>query len=139
MKTICLTTLMALSFATAFAQDQVLKKGNAVFVEASRSDVGSSAGQELRDALQSWGYWKVASSRSTADFILKLDTKVSGGVTWTSWGGKSVALNASFLTKNNEELWETEYYKSSPNGANGYNSQSAAVKKLTKALKKKFQ
>ncbi|MCE7042680.1 hypothetical protein [Dyadobacter sp. CY312] len=139
MKSICLFILMSAYSIVMFAQDQVLKKGNAVYVEVPKSDVGSSAGQELKEALQSWGYWKVASSKGSADFVLKLDTKVSGGVTWTSWGGKSVALSASFLSKNNEELWQSEYYKSSPNGANGYNSQSAAVKKLMKALRKKFQ
>ena len=139
MKTICLFILMSAYCIVTFAQDQVLKKGNSVYVETAKSDVGSSAGQELKDALQSWGYWKVTSSKSSADFVLKLDTKISGGVTWTSWGGKSVALSASFLSKNNEELWQSEFYKSSPNGANGYNSQSAAVKKLMKALRKKFQ
>ena len=138
MKPIILTALFMYAGVT-LAQDQLLKKGNTVYVEASKSDVGNSAGQELRDALQSWGYWKVAGSKSNADFVLKLNTKVSGGVTWTSWGGKSVALSASLLSKNNEEIWQSEYYKASPNGVNGYNSQSAAVKKLMKGLKKKFQ
>jgi hypothetical protein len=139
MKTICLFILIAVHPAFLFAQDQVLKRGNTVYVEIPKSDVGSSAGQELKEALKNWGYWKVASSKSSADFVLKLDTKISGGVTWTSWGGKSVALSASFLAKGGEQLWQSEYYKSSPNGANGYNSQSAAVKKLIKALRKKFQ
>jgi hypothetical protein len=123
---------------TAIGQDQALKKGNAVYVEANKSDVGQSAAQELASALKEWGYWNVTASKSGADFVLKLDSRVSGGVTWTSWGGKSVALSASMLDKKGEQLWQSEYYKASPNGANGYNSQSASVKKLTKAIKRKF-
>ena len=129
--------MLALPVMT-FAQDQSLKKGSAVYIEANKSDVGQSAAQELAGSLKEWGYWKVAGSKSSADFVLKLDSKVSGGVTWTSWGGKSVALSASLLDKGGEQLWQSEYYKASPNGANGYNSQSASVRKLTKALKKKF-
>ena len=123
----------------AFAQQDGLRKGSSVFIQAPKSDIGASAAQELSSELQIWGYWKITSSKSTADFVLKLDTKISGGVTWTSWGGKSVALSASFFSKNDHEIWQSEYYKASPNGVNGYNSQSAAVKKLVKGLKKKFR
>lgn len=132
-----LISLMTIS-TIAFAQDQALRKGNAVYIEANKSDVGQSAAKELAAALKEWGYWNVAGSRSGADFLIKLDSKVSGGVTWTSWGGKSVALSASMENKKGEQLWQSEYYKASPNGANGYNSQSASVKKLTKAIRKKF-
>ncbi|HEV7379037.1 MAG TPA: hypothetical protein VGN64_04540 [Dyadobacter sp.] len=137
MKNSMLAIFMIVS-VTAIGQDQALKKGNAVYVEANKSDVGQSAAQELASALKEWGYWNVTASKSGADFVLKLDSRVSGGVTWTSWGGKSVALSASMLDKKGEQLWQSEYYKASPNGANGYNSQSASVKKLTKAIKRKF-
>lgn len=132
-----LISLMTIS-TIVFAQDQALKKGNAVYIEANKSDVGQSAAKELAAALKEWGYWNVTGSRSGADFVIKLDSKVSGGVTWTSWGGKSVALSASIESKKGEQLWQSEYYKASPNGANGYNSQSASVRKLTKAIRKKF-
>ncbi|KAA0990167.1 hypothetical protein [Dyadobacter aurulentus] len=123
----------------AAAQDQALQKGKSVYVETNKTDVGKSAGQELKSALAEWGYWKVASSKSDADVILKLDTKISGGVTWTSWGGKAVALSALFVTKDDREIWQSEYYKAAPNGANGFNSQSASVRKLVKGLRKKFE
>ena len=123
----------------AAAQDQALQKGKSVYVETNKTDVGKSAGQELKTALGEWGYWKIASSKSDADVILKLDTKISGGVTWTSWGGKAVALSATFLTKDDREIWQSEYYKAAPNGANGFNSQSASVRKLVKGLRKKFE
>lgn len=132
-----LISLMTIS-TIVFAQDQALKKGNAVYIEANKSDVGQSAAKELAAALKEWGYWNVTGSRSGADFVIKLDSKVSGGVTWTSWGGKSVALSASMESKKGEQLWQSAYYKASPNGANGYNSQSASVRKLTKAIRKKF-
>jgi len=137
MKPIFLTLTMLCS-TIVFAQEQVFKKGNTVYVEANKTDVGKSAAQELKTALQEWDYWKVASSRGEADFVLKLDTKISGGVTWTSWGGKSVALSASLMTKGNDEIWQSEFYKASPNGMNGFDSQSAAVKKLVKGLRRKF-
>ncbi|MCE7063585.1 hypothetical protein [Dyadobacter sp. CY343] len=119
-------------------QDEALQKGKSVYVESNKTDVGKSAGEELKSALEEWGYWKVTSSKSEADVILKLDTKISGGVTWTSWGGKAVALSASFVTKDDREIWQSEYYKAAPNGANGFNSQSASVRKLVRGLRKKF-
>ncbi|MCF2518376.1 hypothetical protein [Dyadobacter sp. CY351] len=137
MKSIILTLLM-LPATLSFAQEEVLKKGNTVYVEVNKTDVGKSAAQELKTALQDWDYWKVASSKAEADFVLKLETKISGGVTWTSWGGKGVALSASLQSKDNDEIWQSEFYKASPNGMNGFNSQSAAVKKLIKGLRKKF-
>lgn len=137
MRIYMLVLLIAVS-TWASGQDQALQKGNAVYIEANKSDVGQSAAQELASALKEWGYWNVAGSKSSADFIIKLDSKVSGGVTWTSWGGKSVALSASMVSKKGDQLWQSEYYKASPNGANGYNSQSASVKKLTKAIRRKF-
>ena len=137
MRIYMLALLIAVS-TWASGQDQALQKGNAVYIEANKRDVGQSAAQELAGALKEWGYWNVAGSKSSADFIIKLDSKVSGGVTWTSWGGKSVALSASMVNKKGDQLWQSEYYKASPNGANGYNSQSASVKKLTKAIRRKF-
>ena len=125
--------------SAAYAQHESLPKGGSVFVQAPKSDIGASAARELSSELENWGYWKLASSKSSAEFVLKLDTKISGGVTWTSWGGKSVALSASFYSKDDNQIWQSEYYKASPNGVNGYNSQSAAVKKLVKGLKKKFK
>ena len=137
MKALIICSFLMYSF-TGFAQDQLLKKGNTVYVESAKSDVGKSAGAEFRSALQNWGYWQVTESKKNADFIIQLDTKISGGVTWTSWGGKGVALSAAMKSPSDETIWESEYYKSSPNGANGFNSQSAAVKKLMKGLKRKF-
>ncbi|WP_439584905.1 hypothetical protein [Dyadobacter bucti] len=130
--------IFLLQSAIGFAQETSLKRGNSVYIEAPKSDIGKSAAGELQTALRDWDYWKVASSKKDADFILKLDTKISGGVTWTSWGGKSVALSASMRDKNDGEIWQSEYYKASPNGSNGFDSQSAAVKKLVRGLKKKF-
>jgi hypothetical protein len=136
MKNLLIAAFLTIS---TLAAGQVVKKGSTVYLEADKSDVGQSAAKELSGALKEWGYWNLASSKSGADFILTLDSKVSGGVTWTSWGGKSVALSASISDKGGEEIWQSEYYKASPNGMNGYNSQSASVKKLAKAIKRKFE
>ena len=77
-------------------------------------------------------------SKQQADFIIKLTIESSKGITATSWGGTSVATSARLYDKNNKELWESDTYRVSPNGTNGFNAKKASARKLVKAFKKKF-
>src|SRR5690606_39695554 len=57
----------------------------------------------------------------------------------TSWGGTSYTLVAKLTNKSDEVLWESNTYKSSPNGTNGFNSGRAVVKKLMRDLNKSLR
>ncbi len=133
MKKIFLIALLQVAWAAAFAGNDHFRKGSSVYVETSDSELT----QEIVSALREWNYWSIAGSAGSADIIMKVDVKVSGGVTWTSWGGKSIALSAHLKSKSGS--WKSPYYKASPNGSNKFNSQKAAVRKLVGGLKKEFR
>ena len=112
--------------------DDTFSRGKSVYVESPDKELSA----EIGDALQKWGYWKVADNAAGADIVMRVDVQVSGGVTWNSWGGKSIALSAEL--KSDGDSWKSPYFKASPNGGNGFNSQRAAVRKLVGGLKKQF-
>lgn len=135
-----LIPILALMFCChiATAQKENLDKGKKVFVEAGSSDDAKKVASYTRDRLSDWGYWKITENKKEADFVLKLEIGTHGGVTWTSWGGKSVQVTAIMETKDGKSLWQSKKYKSSPNGSNNFNSANAAVNKLVKGLKTEF-
>lgn len=124
-----------------FAQQEgTLAKGNKVFVEnESKNENAIKTSEELVERLREWAYWEPVSKAAEADFILHLETTASKGMTLTSWGGTSYVLIAKLKDKAGEVLWESNAYKSSPNGTNGFNAGRAVVKKLMRDLKKKFK
>jgi len=130
---------LILFFTSAFAQESFLSKGNKVFVEnKSKNENAIKAQQELEKRLKEWDYWNVVSRESDANFKIHIETSASKGITATSWGGTSFTLAAKIKDKKGEVLWESDTYKSSPNGTNGFNSGAAVVKKLIRELKKKY-
>lgn len=108
-------------------------KGKSVYVDTEDRELS----REVAEALREWGYWNVVGKAVGADIVMKVHVRVSGGVTWTSWGGKSIALSAEL--KSGGDTWQSPYYKASPNGSNKFNSQKAAVRKLAGGLKKQFR
>lgn len=120
------------------AQNGMPEKGKTVFIEAGSSDDAKKIVSYTRDRLSDWGYWKLTNHKKEAGVVLKLEIRTHGGVTWTSWGGKSVEITATMESKDGETLWRSKRYKSSPNGANGFNAAEAAVNKLVKALKNEW-
>jgi len=66
--------IFLLDNSLVFAQEGSLCKVSSVFMQAPKSDIGASEAQELNSELQDWAYWKIPSSKSAADFVLKLDT-----------------------------------------------------------------
>lgn len=121
-------------------ENVVTTKGKKVFVESnSKNDNAIKTADELVLRLNEWGYWKVTKSASEADFKINIETVVSKGISMTSWGGNSYALTAKIMDKKGAVLWESNTYKSSPNGTNGFNSSTAVVKKLIRDLKKKYK
>ncbi len=120
------------------AQNSMPGKGKTVFVEAGSSDDAKKVASYTRDKLSDWGYWKVVNHKKEADFVLKLEIGTHGGVTWTSWGGKSVEVTATMESKDGKTFWRSKRYKSSPNGSNNFNSANASVNKLVKALKNEW-
>jgi len=51
----------------------------------------------------------------------------------------SYALVAQLIDKGGEVFWESAQFKASPNGTNGFNAGNAVVRKLMRALKKKYR
>lgn len=120
-------------------QSSTTTKGNKVFVESeSKNDNAIKTKNELVSRLNEWGYWKVVDKQADADFKLNIETTASKGITATSWGGTSYMLVAKVIDKKGEVVWESNAYKSSPNGTNGFNSSKAVVKKLMRDLNKRF-
>lgn len=132
-KLIWITCLLMLFRFAAWGQQDIFKKGEKVFLTGDSKEVVS----EITTGLKEWGYWQVVSNIDEADFKMNILVSVSGGVTWTSWGGKSIGLNA-VLTKGSNS-WTSPHFKASPNGSNNFNSQRAAVRKLLNGLKKHYR
>jgi len=132
---------LAFVFGAVSAQESSLTaKGNTVFVEnKSKNENAIATRQELVLRLNEWGYWKVTDNETSADFKLRMEATASKGITLTSWGGTSYVMVAKLTDKKGEVFWESNAYKSSPNGTNGFNSSRAVVKKLLRDLKKKFE
>jgi len=86
--------------------------------------------------LNEWGYRKVVDKEAEAELTLDVEVTVAKGITITSWGGTSYLLAAGLLDKKNEVLWESNGYRASPNGTNGFNAGKAVAKKLLRDLKK---
>ena len=141
MKAIYLIVSAVLLFLNVQAQERDLfEKGNKVFLESSsKNENAIKTNDELLGYLLEWGYWTVAENKTESDFTLITDVTASKGMTAVSWGGTSYSLIAKLVDENGEVLWESNAYKSSPNGTNGFNSSRAVVKKLMKDLKKKFK
>ncbi|MBE7178017.1 MAG: hypothetical protein INR69_16560 [Mucilaginibacter polytrichastri] len=137
MKKIIAIFCLLLPFA-AFAQDNPLAQGKSIFVElSSKNESANEAKTEIIDRLNEWKHWTVTEDRSAADLIAKLDIEASKGITATSWGGTSIGGKVTITDKGDKVLWESDTYKSSPNGTNGFNSKKAVANKIIRALKKK--
>lgn len=137
MKLLQLLILLVFCNISLHAQKN-LEKGNKVYVEAGSGEDAKKVASYASEQLSDWSYWKVVKNKKEADLILKLDINTHGGVTWTSWGGKSVQIMAIMETKDGKTLWQSKKYKSSPNGSNNFNSANASVNKLVKGLKNEF-
>lgn len=132
---------LVFGFLSLQAQESSLAaKGKTVFVDSkSKNENAIATRQELISRLNEWGYWKVTDKEANADFKLQMETTASKGITLTSWGGTSYVMIAKLADKKGEVFWESNAYKSSPNGTNGFNSSRAVVKKLMRDLKKKYE
>ena len=136
---ICFFLLLFITQVSA-QENSLLAKGNKVFVEnKSKNENAIKTQEELVSRLKEWGYWTVVDREADADFKLNMETTVSKGMTAFSWGGTSYVLIAKLINKSDEVSWESNAYKSSPNGTNGFNSSRAVVKKLMRDLNKKFK
>ncbi|GAB3334379.1 hypothetical protein GCM10027299_42550 [Larkinella ripae] len=135
------TILFLFVSLTALAQtDGQFKKGNTVYIESTtKNESSQETVNAFAENLKEQGYWQVASDKQAADFVIKLSVEASKGITATSWGGTSVACSAQVCDKSGSVLWESDTYKASPNGTNGFNAKKAAARKLAKAIEKKYQ
>ncbi|RZL37947.1 MAG: hypothetical protein EOO96_03945 [Pedobacter sp.] len=115
------------------------EKGSKIFIEnPSKNENSIKITEELQAKITEWGFWQTTSNEAVADYKIKLTSSTSKGITLTSWGGTSYQLVAKILDKKGNTTWESDAYKSSPNGTNGFNYGTAVVKKLMRDLKKKF-
>ncbi len=133
-----LVCLILLSSGIVSAQQQSrISKGSKVFVTTSaKNENAIKAVQEVNSILNEWGYWKVVDRKEEAEFMLDVEVTATKGITITSWGGTSYLLVARILDKKKDVLWESNGYKSSPNGTNGFNAGKSVAKKLLRDLKK---
>ena len=135
---ICLCLFFSMAYG--MAQQAALQAGNKVFVEnSSKNENAINTAQQLQTQLKEWGYWQLVGKKEDADFRINLDITASKGITLTSWGGTSYVLVAKLVDPTGEVIWESNAYKSSPNGTNGFNSSKAVVNKLMRELKGKFE
>lgn len=141
MKKVIFGLSLFLLFQLGFAQDAaVTQKGNGVFVESlSKNDNALKTVDELVERLNEWSYWQVETDKEDADFMLEVAISASKGITATSWGGTSYELVAKLVDKSDAVIWESNNYKASPNGTNGFNAGRSVVKKLVRDLKKKYK
>lgn len=122
-----------------FSEINAQEKGSKIYIEnPSKNDNAIKIAEELKAKIVEWAYWNVANTEAEADFKINLTSSTSKGITLTSWGGTSYQLVAKIIDKKGNTTWESNTYKSSPNGTNGFNSGTAVVKKLMRDLKKKF-
>ncbi|MBE7178642.1 MAG: hypothetical protein INR69_19740 [Mucilaginibacter polytrichastri] len=120
------------------AQDaDPLKKGQQVYVEMNSANENAlEVKNTFTDGLKDWGYWTVVDDKSKAGLVIVLQAQASKGITATSWGGTSVAGNMLLLA-GDKTIWESDTFKSSPNGTNGFNSKKTVAKKMLRAVQKK--
>lgn len=140
MKAYMICIYLLFSIELCLAQDgTILEKGNKIFVEnKSKNENAVKTTEELITRLNEWAYWPVVAKEEDAAIKMSVEISASKGITLTSWGGTSYILVAKLINKKGAVLWESNAYKSSPNGTNGFNSGRAVVKKLMRDLKKKF-
>ncbi|GAB3428938.1 hypothetical protein GCM10027516_35810 [Niabella aquatica] len=129
-----------MSAPASFAQNKEAQRGNRVYILQSKEkgDIGGVV-NDFKEALRNWSYWKVVNSEKEADILIDVNIDTHRGVTWTSWGGKSVSISATVLSKEKETIWRSHTYKRSPNGSNGFNSGEAVVRKVIAEMKKAFR
>lgn len=141
MKKAIFTLLLFATTYFSYAQTaDVIKKENTVYVESNSSnDHAKQLKDELISRLTEWGYWKITDNKKSADFIMEVEAEASKGITMTSFGGTSVMAKVKLNSKSGDTIWESDGFRSSPNGSNGFNSTKAVAKKIVRALKKKFK
>ncbi|GAB3762634.1 hypothetical protein [Spirosoma pomorum] len=139
MKLLAFLLLFAPSYLLAQSSD-LFKKGNSVYVESSSKNPNVQETEQAFVAhLRESGLWTVTSSKQQANYVIKLDVETSKGIRLTSWGGTSVDCSAKIYDKNDAVVWESDTYKASPNGTNGFNAKKAAARKLANAIERKIK
>ncbi|GAB3250260.1 hypothetical protein GCM10027347_07910 [Larkinella harenae] len=135
---LCLFFLVA---STALAQsDDLFKKGNSVYVEStSKNQNIQETEQAFIASLREAGSWNVVTDKQQANFVIKLDVEASKGITATSWGGTSIGCRARVYDKKDALVWESDTYRVSPNGTNGFNAKKASARKLARAIERKVK
>lgn len=125
----------------AMAQsDDLFKKGNTVYVEStSKNENVQETEEAFVGSLRDMGFWNVVSDKQQANYSIKLDVEASKGITATSWGGTSVGCRAKIYDKKEALVWESDIYRVSPNGTNGFNAKKASARKLAKSIERKVK
>lgn len=131
--------ILLMSVSVIIAQNNEGQKGSRVYILQSKKKGAAEVVNDFKEALRSWGYWKVVNTEKDADILIDVNVDTHRGVTWTSWGGKSVSVSATVLSKKKETIWRSHTYKRSPNGSNGFNSGEAVVRKVIAEMKKAFR
>lgn len=140
MKTCLIHIFLFLLPAIAFGQTgQAVKKGDVIYLQSdSKNENAAEVKTQLLAKLNEWGYFTITDNKEEAAYIMKLNVEASKGITATSFGGTSIACSVAIITKGGELIWESDTYKSSPNGSNGFNAKKTAANKLARGLEKKY-
>ena len=114
-------------------------QGAKLYVEnTAKNEKAVKTTDEVKQRLEEWGYWQLVDRAADADYTLKLEVAATKGITATSWGGNSYELTAQMLDKKHDVIWESNTYRATPNGTNGFNAGKAVTKKLIRDLKKQY-
>jgi hypothetical protein len=132
--------LLLVSSTVAAQPGDLFKKGNTVYLEPSSKNPNiQETEQAFLENLRESGTWTMVANKQQANYVIKLDVETSKGIRLTSWGGTSVDCRAKIYDKNDTVVWESDTYKASPNGTNGFNAKKAAARKLANAIERKIK
>ncbi|PLX15580.1 MAG: hypothetical protein C0597_08760 [Marinilabiliales bacterium] len=123
--------LLFLSFSSFLQQENIpqevydiAKKGNKVYLYSHDDNAVIHA----QNALESWGYWKIAKSEKEADFILKFYLRFEGA-------GVCIA-NATFVAPKTQDVLYSTQEVTSVKQAKGFdfNTKRSAMRQLVEVV-----
>lgn len=102
----------------------IAKKGSKVYLESH----DENAVEHAKNALESWGYWKIVQNPKQADFILKFHLRFEGA-------GVCIA-NATFVNPKTEDVFYSTPEVTSVKEVKGFdfNTKRSAMRQLVEKI-----
>jgi len=123
---ILLTTFISLTQENDVPKEvfSIAKRGNKVFLQCQ----DENAVVHVKNALESWGYWKIVPDQKKADFILKFYLRYEGA-------GVCI-VNATFVNPKTEDVLYSTREVTSVKEAKGFdfNTKRSAMRQLVEQV-----